>query len=111
MTLSDGESNAFGIEEFSFAYLPELLLLGSPLEVAHAATAYLLGNLALAMGLQGAEFVRGLIAPWQRGLFFLAAGCLMFPTSWIVDVLGLVLLAAAWSGSFLPHAVGRQTRA
>jgi TRAP transporter 4TM/12TM fusion protein len=93
---------------FSFAYVPELLLIGSPLEVAHAATAYLLGNLALAMGLQGAEFVRGLIAPWRRGLFFLAAGCLMFPTSWIVDVLGLVLLAAAWSGSLLPRPAARQ---
>jgi TRAP transporter 4TM/12TM fusion protein len=88
---------------FSFAYVPELLLLGTPLEVVHATIAYLLGNLALAMGLQGAEFVRGLITPWRRVLFFLAAGCLMFPTSWILDVLGLGLMAAAWSASFLPR--------
>jgi TRAP transporter 4TM/12TM fusion protein len=88
---------------FSFAYVPELLLLGTPLEVAHATVAYLLGNLALAMGLQGAEFVRGLITPWRRGLFFVAAGCLMFPASWIIDVIGLGLMAVAWSGSFLPE--------
>ena len=93
---------------FSFAYVPELLLLGTPLEVAHATGAYLLGNLALAMGLQGAEFLRGPIAPWRRGLFFLAAGCLMFPASWLIDLLGLGLMAAAWCGSFLPQAMSRR---
>lgn len=88
---------------FSFAYVPELLLQGTPLEVARATIAYLLGNLALAMGLQGAEFVRGLIAPWRRAVFFLAAFFLMFPTSLVMDALGLVLLALAWSGALLPR--------
>jgi TRAP transporter 4TM/12TM fusion protein len=86
---------------FSFAYVPELLLQGTPVEVAHAATAYLLGNLALAMGLQGAEFIRGLIAPWRRVLFFAAAFFLMFPTTLLMDALGLVLMALAWSGPLL----------
>ena len=86
---------------FSFAYVPELLLQGTPVEVAHAATAYLLGNLALAMGLQGAEFIRGLIAPWRRVLFFAAASFLMFPTTLLMDALGLVLMALAWSGPLL----------
>jgi TRAP transporter 4TM/12TM fusion protein len=85
---------------FSFAYVPELLLLGSPLEIAHATIAYLLGNLALAMGLQGMEFVRGRIALWRRGLFFLAAFCLMFPTALVMDLVGLALMAAAWGASF-----------
>ena len=93
---------------FSFAYVPQLLLIGTPVEVIHATVAYLLGNLALAMGLQGAEFVRGLIGPWRRALFFGAAFFLMFPTSLIMDALGLVLMAAAWGGSFLP-APGRRT--
>jgi TRAP-type uncharacterized transport system fused permease subunit len=84
---------------FSFAYVPQLLLIGTPLEIAHAATAYLLGNLALAMGLQGAEFFYGLIAPWRRVLFFAAAFFLMFPTSLIMDALGLVLMALAWGGA------------
>jgi TRAP transporter 4TM/12TM fusion protein len=87
---------------FSFAYVPELLLHGTALEIAHATIAYLLGNLALAMGLQGAEFFRGLIAPWRRGTFFLAAFFLMFPTSLWMDALGLALMALAWSGSLLP---------
>jgi TRAP transporter 4TM/12TM fusion protein len=94
---------------FSFAYVPELLLQGTPLEVAHAAVAYLLGNLALAMGLQGAEFVRGAIAPWRRGVFFLAAFFLMFPTTLIMDLLGLGLLALAWSGGVSPHALRRRS--
>jgi TRAP-type uncharacterized transport system fused permease subunit len=89
---------------FSFAYVPELLLLGSPLAITHATVAYLLGNLALAMGLQGAEFLRGMITPWRRGAFFLAAGCLMFPASWIIDVVGLGLMAAAWGPSLLAPA-------
>ena len=95
---------------FSFAYVPELLLIGTPVEIAHAATAYLLGNLALAMGLQGAEFIHGLVAPWRRALFFAAAFFLMFPTSLIMDALGLVLMALAWSGA-LPVPLVRRTAA
>ena len=86
---------------FSFAYVPELLLQGTPVGIAHAASAYLLGNLALAMGLQGAEFFGSLIAPWRRALFFAAAFFLMFPTTLAMDALGLVLLALAWGGALL----------
>ena len=93
---------ALMIDPFSFAYVPELLLLGTPFAIAHATVAYLLGNLALAMGLQGAEFLRGMVTPWRRALFFLAAGCLMFPSSWLLDVRGLGLMAAAWGPSLLP---------
>ena len=96
---------------FSFAYVPELLLIGTPVEIAHAATAYLLGNLALAMGLQGAEFIHGLVAPWRRALFFAAAFFLMFPTSLIMDALGLVLMALAWSGALLVPLVRRTAAA
>jgi TRAP-type uncharacterized transport system fused permease subunit len=86
---------------FSFAYVPELLLQGTPLAVAHAAAAYLLGNLALAMGLQGAEFFRGLISLWRRATFFAAAFFLMFPTSLLMDALGLLLMVLAWGGPLL----------
>jgi TRAP transporter 4TM/12TM fusion protein len=96
---------------FSFAYVPQLLLQGTPLEVAHAASAYLLGNLALAMGLQGAEFFSGLIAPWRRVLFFAAAACLMFPTALIMDGLGLALLALAWGGALLMPVLRRKASA
>jgi len=89
------------IMPFSFVYVPALLLQGTPLEIAYATTAYLLGNLALAMGLQGADFFYGLIAPWRRVLSFAAAFFLMFPTSLAMDALGLVLLALAWSGALL----------
>jgi TRAP transporter 4TM/12TM fusion protein len=84
---------------FSFAYVPALLLQGTPVEIVHATIAYLLGNLALAMGLQGAEFFRGLIVPWRRAVFFAAAFCLMFPTTLLMDALGLALMALAWSGA------------
>jgi TRAP-type uncharacterized transport system fused permease subunit len=84
---------------FSFAYVPALLLQGTPVEIVHATIAYLLGNLALAMGLQGAEFFRGLIVPWRRAVVFAAAFCLMFPTTLLMDALGLALMALAWSGA------------
>jgi TRAP-type uncharacterized transport system fused permease subunit len=88
---------------FSFAFVPELLLLGSPAEVAHAAIAYLLGNLALAMGLQGMEFVRGQLTPWRRALFFVAAFFLLFPTGLAMDIAGLSVMALAWGPSFKPR--------
>jgi TRAP-type uncharacterized transport system fused permease subunit len=87
---------------FSFAYVPELLLIGTPGEIAHATIAYLIGKLALAMGLQGTEFVRGRVALWRRIGFFLAAFCLMFPTSIWMDLAGLAVLALVWGQAFLP---------
>jgi hypothetical protein len=56
------------------------------------------------MGLQGAEFARGLIAPWRRAPLFGAAFFLMFPTALWLDGIGLVLLAAGWLPSFAPAA-------
>jgi hypothetical protein len=35
----------------------------------------------------------------------------MFPTSWLLDVLGLGVMAAAWSASFLPQAASGRTDA
>ncbi|MPY70563.1 MAG: TRAP transporter fused permease subunit [Alphaproteobacteria bacterium] len=84
---------------FSFVYAPALLLYGSPAEIAAAAATYLVGYLALAMALQGAEFVNGEIALWQRIVFGGAALCLLFP-AWIwIDLLGAALLVVAWAPS------------
>jgi len=84
---------------FSFVYAPQLLLYGSVGEIVLTTTTYLVGYLALAMALQGTEFLKGVIAPWQRLTFAAAAFCFLFPTSLWVDGLGLVLFAAAWAPS------------
>ena len=86
---------------FSFVYVPELLLHGEPGAIAYATVRYVLGYTALAMGIQGVEFVRGAIAPWRRAMFLLAAIGLLFPLLPWIELAGLALLVAAWAPSFL----------
>ena len=91
---------------FSFVYVPALLLYGSAADTAMAAVSYLFGYIALAMVLQGTEPVRGKIAPWQRGVFLLAAFCMLFPTALWIDALGLALLVAGWLPSWRKRPAG-----
>jgi TRAP transporter 4TM/12TM fusion protein len=86
---------------FSFVYAPELLLYGSTWDIVNGTLGYLLGYLALAMMVQNAEPVHGPIALWQRGVFGLAAFCLLFPTSIWIDLAGAGLLAAGWVPSIM----------
>jgi TRAP-type uncharacterized transport system fused permease subunit len=84
---------------FSFVYVPELLLHGTPTEIAWAATRYLIGYTALAVAIQGTEFVRGNISHWRRGCFMAAAALLLFPLLPHGALAGLALLAFAWAPS------------
>lgn len=84
---------------FSFAYVPALLLQGSVAEIVHSGAAYLIGTLALAMAIQGADPF-GRRAAWpRRGLFAAGGLLLMFPANYMIDALGLGLLAAALAPS------------
>jgi hypothetical protein len=53
------------------------------------------------MAIQAVDPVRGAIAAWQRGVFFMAAFCLLFPTNIWVDLLGAGLLALGWTPQIL----------
>ena len=86
---------------FSFVYLPELLLQGDPGAIAYATVRYIFGYVALAMGLQGTEFVRGRIGTWRRAAFMFAALGLLFPLFPWIEFGGLALMALAWAPSFL----------
>jgi len=81
---------------FSFVYMPELLLHGTPVEIAYAATRYLLGYVALAMGIQKCDFIVIEIAAWRRWAFLAAAAGLLFPLFPGAEYVGGVLLAATW---------------
>ena len=81
---------------FSFVYVPELLLQGSPVAIAVAAFKYLLGYGALAMGIQQTEFFKGRISQWRRVAFLGAALCLLFPLLPGIEVGGFALLLVAW---------------
>ena len=86
---------------FSFVYVPELLLQGDSGAIAYATVRYVFGYAALAIGLQGTEFVRGRISTWRRAMFLLAALCLLFPLLPWIEFAGLALVIAAWAPSFM----------
>ena len=79
---------------FSFAYVPGLLLQGSWPEILHSGSAYFMGVLALAMAIQGADPVAGRTTHLRRGMLGVAGLLLMFPANWLVDAVGLAMLAA-----------------
>jgi len=73
---------------FMFAYGPELLLIGPPLEVVRAALTALFGIWLLASGVQGYALAR---SNWlQRGMMLVAA-LLLIETGGITDVAGFIL--------------------
>ena len=81
---------------FSFVYVPELLLQGTALEIAAAAVSYLFGYAALAVAIQGADYLAGTVERWRRTVFLAAAICFLLPMIWWLKVAGAALFAAAW---------------
>ncbi|MDH5555847.1 MAG: TRAP transporter fused permease subunit [Alphaproteobacteria bacterium] len=84
---------------FSFVYVPELLLIGEPGEIAYAAVRYLAGYTVLAMGIQKTEFLVGEISQLRRVGFIVAAVGLLFPLFPYAEVAGLALAVAVWAPS------------
>jgi TRAP transporter 4TM/12TM fusion protein len=95
---------------FGFVYAPGLLLDGDALTIISTVVRYLFGYLALAMAIQGTEFLLGKIAAWQRLLFLGATVCLLIPSAVWVDALGVVLLAAGWTPVAMRWQSGRRVR-
>ena len=81
---------------FSFVYVPELLLFGTALEIAGATISYFFGYAALAVAIQGADYLAGTVGPWRRLVFLAAAVCFLLPMIWWLKLAGVALLAAAW---------------
>jgi TRAP transporter 4TM/12TM fusion protein len=92
---------------FSFVYVPELLLQGTPPEIALATLRYLAGYAALAMGIQKAEFIAGNISQWRRASFLLAAACLLFPLLPWIELAGFGLMAVAWTPTLIEKRLPR----
>ena len=84
---------------FSFVYVPELLLIGEPAEIAYAALRYLAGYAVLAMGIQKTEFLTGEISQWRRVGFIAAAIGLLFPLFPYIEIAGFALAAVVWAPS------------
>ena len=93
---------------FSFVYVPELLLIGSPPEIAYATLRYLVGYTVLAMAIQQTEFLTGPISQHRRIGFLLAAICLLFPLLPHIEIAGFVLSAAVWAPSIRTFLAARR---
>jgi len=83
-----------------FVYVPELLCYGTPLEIARATAVALLGFCAIAVTLQGADFIRPVIGWPRRVAFGLAGIVLLLPVPLWLDGLGVAILAGAWLPGF-----------
>jgi len=93
---------------FSFVYVPELLLIGEPAEIAYAALRYLAGYAVLAMGIQKTEFLTGVISQWRRIGFIAAAIGLLFPLLPYIEIAGFVLAAVIWAPSLRTFLAARR---
>jgi TRAP transporter 4TM/12TM fusion protein len=93
---------------FSFVYVPELLLIGEPAEIAYAALRYLVGYAVLAMGIQKTEFLTGVISQWRRIGFIAAATGLLFPLLPYIEIAGFVLAAVIWAPSLRTFLAARR---
>ena len=78
---------------FGFIYRPEILLVGTPLDIIGATLAAVLGVFLLALAVEG--YWRGPLRAWQR-LALTAAGLSMFGSSLPLTLLGLALAALLW---------------
>jgi len=93
---------------FSFVYVPELLLIGAPGEIAWAALRYLVGYTVLAMAIQKTEFLTGEISQARRIGFLAAAICLLFPLFPYIEFGGFALAGLTWAPSIRTFLAGRR---
>ncbi len=91
---------------FGFVYIPPLLLGGSAFEVIYTFIFLLAGFLALAMALQGADFIKSKISLSRRILFAVVALLLLLPLPVWANLVALGLLAAGWVPAFLAYRKG-----
>lgn len=90
---------------FTFVYVPEILLQGTWPAIVSATVLYACGSVALAITLQGSAPVGGRITILPRILIGISAGLLLFPTNWMLDIIGICFgLAAVLAIWFLPTA-------
>ena len=88
---------------FGFVYLPPLLMGGSVFDIAYTVTMLLFGFMALAMVLQGADFINSRISMQSRLLFIVSAVLLLLPVPRWINLIGLIALAAGWLPAYLVH--------
>ncbi len=88
---------------FGFVYIPPLLMGGSAFEVIYTFIILLIGFLALAMALQGADFINPKISLSRRILFAAVALILLLPVPKWTHLIALGIMAVGWVPAFLAY--------
>jgi TRAP transporter 4TM/12TM fusion protein len=88
---------------FAFVYLPGLLLMGTVFEIIYTTVILLIGFLALAMALQGSDFLVPKISLPHRLIFAAVAFVLLLPTGKVANILSLAVLLAVWVSGLLAY--------
>lgn len=73
---------------FVFVYNPELLLMGTPAEIAKATVILFFGTYLLAGSISG--YMVAPLNKFNRGILFIGALCMIAPET-ITDIIGLVI--------------------
>ena len=77
--------------------------VGSVFQVAYTFVILLIGFMALAMALQGADFINPKISIQRRIVFVVAALNMLLPLPKWVNILGLILMIGGWLPGFVVH--------
>jgi TRAP-type uncharacterized transport system fused permease subunit len=88
---------------FAFVYLPGVLLMGTLFEIIYTTAILLIGFLALAMALQGSDFLVPKITLPRRIIYTAIAMVLLFPSGKVSNIIALAVLAATWIPGLLAY--------
>ncbi|WP_288350219.1 TRAP transporter fused permease subunit [uncultured Thalassospira sp.] len=83
------------IMPFSFAYVPELLLIGEWPDIVYSSLLYMTGAMMMAIAIQGIAPIGPRLSMPNRILFGVSAALLVFPANLWIDVAGIALMGSA----------------
>ena len=88
---------------FGFVYLPPLLMNGSVWAIAYTFFILIVGFMAVAMALQGADFINPKISVQRRVIFGASALLFLLPAPLWVNLIGFILLGIGWVPGIIAH--------
>ena len=88
---------------FGFVYLPPLLMNGSVWAIAYTFFILIVGFMAAAMALQGADFINPKISVQRRVIFGASALLLLLPVPLWVNLIGFIALGIGWIPGIIAH--------
>ena len=83
------------IMPFSFAYVPELLLIGEWPDIVYSSLLYMTGAIMMAIAIQGIAPIGPRLSMPNRILFGVSAALLVFPANLWIAVAGIALMGSA----------------